>query len=217
MVLLVNRRVTRHPLLATAFTLTAISYLLSTPLSVAQNPTPEDQLFALINAERTKAGVSPLTRSTKLDTLASEWAARMADKNSQFHRELTKALLNSNGWKNLSENIYGPADDGSAKAIFQAWMGSSGHRENLLRESSTLGGVGIARTKSGSICAVFNGAQPAPPPPATASTNSSQDSDVAFPGVGMPDFVPKGMRDPAAALPSNSDGRKLNQLGRTNL
>jgi hypothetical protein len=40
---------------------------------------------------------------------------------------------------------------------------------------------------------------------------------VAFPGVGIPDFVPKSMRDPAAALPSNSDGRKLNQLGRTNL
>jgi len=179
--------------------------------------TAEDTLFSLINTERAKAGVSPLTRSTKLDTLASEWAARMAAKNSQFHRELTKALLNSNGWKNLSENIYGPTGDGSAKAIFQAWMGSSGHRENLLRDSSTLGGVGIAQTKSGSICAVFNGAQPAPPPPATSGASSSQDSDVAFPGAGMPDFVPKGMRDPAAALPSNSDGRKLNQLGRTNL
>jgi len=209
--------VTRHPLLATAFTLTAISYLLSTPLSIAQNPTPEDQLFALINAERTKAGIPPLTRSPKLDALAAEWAARMAAKNSQFHRELTKALLDTNGWKNLSENIYGPADDGTARAIFQAWMGSSGHRENLLRDSSSLGGVGLAKTKSGAVCAVFNGAQPAPPPPASATPQSPQDSDVAFPGVGMPDFVPKAMRDPAAALPSNSDGRKLNQLGRTNL
>jgi hypothetical protein len=107
--------------------------------------------------------------------------------------------------------------DGSARLIFQAWMGSSGHRGNLLRESSTLGGVGIAITKSGAVCAVFNGAMPAPPATPTTSTTSAQDSDVAFPGVGMPDFVPKSMRDPAAALPSNSDGRKLNQLGRTNL
>ena len=197
--------------------LSAICYLLSASLCLAENASPEDRLFSLINAERTKAGVAPLTRSAKLDALSSEWAARMAAKNSQFHRELTKALLNTNGWKNLSENIYGPADDGSVKAIFSAWMGSSGHRENLLRDSSTLGGVGIAKTKSGAVCAVFNGAQPAPPPPASAVTNSSQDSDVAFPGVGMPDFVPKAMRDPAAALPSNSDGRKLNQLGRTNL
>ena len=183
----------------------------------AEEATPEDRLFALINQQRAKAGVPTLTRSAKLDALASEWAAHMAAKNSQFHRELTKALLNTNGWKHISENIYGPADDGSAKAIFQAWMGSSGHRENLLRDSSTLGGVGIARTKSGAICAVFNGAQPAPPPTATTANPFSQDSDVAFPGVGMPDFVPKAMRDPAAALPSNSDGRKLNQLGRTNL
>jgi hypothetical protein len=176
-----------------------------------------DDLFVLINQERVHAGLKPLTRTAKLDQLASEWAGVMASKNSQDHRSLSKALLNENGWKNLSENIYGPVQDGSARAIFQAWMGSSGHRGNLLRESSTLGGVGIAITKSGAVCAVFNGAMPAPPATPTTSTTSAQDSDVAFPGVGMPDFVPKSMRDPAAALPSNSDGRKLNQLGRTNL
>jgi hypothetical protein len=176
-----------------------------------------DDLFVLINQERVHAGLKPLTRTAKLDQLASEWAGVMASKNSQEHRPLSKALLNENGWKNLSENIYGPVQNGSARAIFQAWMGSSGHRGNLLRESSTLGGVGIAITKSGAVCAVFNGAMPAPPTTPTTSTTSAQDSDVAFPGVGMPDFVPKSMRDPAAALPSNSDGRKLNQLGRTNL
>jgi len=176
-----------------------------------------DDLFVLINQERVHAGLKPLTRTAKLDQLASEWAGVMASKNSQDHRSLSKALLNENGWKNLSENIYGPVQNGSARAIFQAWMGSSGHRGNLLRESSTLGGVGIAITKSGAVCAVFNGAMPAPPATPTTSTTSAQDSDVAFPGVGMPDFVPKSMRDPAAALPSNSDGRKLNQLGRTNL
>jgi uncharacterized protein YkwD len=176
-----------------------------------------DDLFVLINQERVQAGLKPLTRSPKLDQLASEWAGVMASKNSQEHRPLSKALLNENGWKNLSENIYGPVQNGSARAIFQAWMGSSGHRGNLLRESSTLGGVGIATTKSSAVCAVFNGAMPAPPVTQAPSAKSAQDSDVAFPGVGMPDFVPKSMRDPAAALPSNSDGRKLNQLGRTNL
>jgi hypothetical protein len=176
-----------------------------------------DDLFVLINQERVHAGLKPLTRTAKLDQLASKWAGVMASKNSQEHRPLSKALLNENGWTNLSENIYGPVQNGSARAIFQAWMGSSGHRGNLLRESSTLGGVGIAITKSGAVCAVFNGAMPAPPATPTSSTTSAQDSDVAFPGVGMPDFVPKSMRDPAAALPSNSDGRKLNQLGRTNL
>jgi len=176
-----------------------------------------DDLFLLINQERVQAGLKPLTRSPKLDQLASEWAGVMASKNSQEHRPLSKALLNENGLKNLSENIYGPVQNGSARSIFQAWMGSSGHRGNLLRESSTLGGVGIAITKSGAVCAVFNGGMPAPAVTPVTSTNSAQDSDVAFPGIGIPDFVPKPMRDPAAALPSNSDGRKLNQLGRTNL
>ena len=176
-----------------------------------------DDLFLLINQERIQAGLKPLTRSPKLDQLASEWAGVMASKNSQEHRPLSKALLNENGLKNLSENIYGPVQNGSARSIFQAWMGSSGHRGNLLRDSSTLGGVGIAITKSGAVCAVFNGGMPAPAVTPATSTNSAQDSDVAFPGIGIPDFVPKPMRDPAAALPSNSDGRKLNQLGRTNL
>jgi hypothetical protein len=176
-----------------------------------------DDLFVLINQERVQGGRKPLVRNTRLDQLATEWAQVMASKQAQSHRPLTKSLLNSNGWKNLSENIYGPVNDGSAKSIFHAWMSSSGHKENLLRESSTLGGVGIAQTKSGTTCAVFNGAQPAPPQPVAATSNPSLDNEVAFPGVGIPDFVPKAMRDPAAALPSNSEGRKLNHLGRTNL
>ena len=82
--------------------LVSIFYLLS-QLGVAESSSPEDQLFSLINAERAKAGVAPLAHNARLDELAREWAARMAAKNSQFHRELTKSLLNDNGWKNLSE------------------------------------------------------------------------------------------------------------------
>ena len=173
-------------------------------------------LFSLINQARIDAGLNPLTRDPQVDQLATEWAGVMAAKNMQRHRPLTKDLLNLHGWKNLSENIYGPvAGPVSAKTIFQAWMGSSGHRDNLLRESTTLGGLGIVTTPSGSVCAVFNGAKLAPA--ATSSAANNNDSEVAFPGIGLPDFIPKTMRDPASALPSNSDGRKLNQLGRTNL
>ena len=200
--------------------LTAISYLLSAPPVFADDSSPEDRLFSLINAERAKAGVAPLTRSAKLNELASEWAARMAAENSQFHRELTKSLLNDNGWKNLSENIYGPVADGSPRAILQAWLDSDGHRENLLRESSTLGGVGIARTQSGEVCAVFNGAQPKPPAPAEKESVSSSSGPSGYVsssgGVFQLDSVPAAMRDPAVSFPSNSDGRKLNQLNRTN-
>jgi hypothetical protein len=200
--------------------LTAISYLLSAPPAFAEEPSPEDRLFSLINAERAKAGVPPLTRNARLNELAGEWAARMAAKNSQFHRELTKSLLNDNGWKNLSENIYGPVANGSPRAILQAWLDSDGHRENLLRESSTLGGVGIARTKSGEVCAVFNGAQPKPPAPAENESVSSSSGPSGYVsssgGVFQLDSVPAAMRDPAVSFPSNSDGRKLNQLNRTN-
>jgi len=198
--------------------LSAIAYLLSAAPALAE--TPEDHLFALINAERAKVGVAPLTRSAKLDALASEWAQRMAAKNSQFHRELTKSLLNENGWKNLSENIYGPVPDGSSRAILQAWLGSDGHRKNLLRESSTLGGVGIARTRSGEICAVFNGAQPKPPTSAAQNESPQSAGTTGYisssGGVFQLESVPAAMRDPSVSLPSNSDGRKLNQLNRTN-
>ena len=189
--------------------------IMGLPVSSCSADTRAD-LFSLINQARIDAGVNPLTRDPQVDQLATEWAGVMAAKNIQKHRPLTKDLLNLHGWKNLSENIYGPVSGPvSAKTIFQAWMGSSGHRDNLLRESSTLGGLGIVTTPSGSVCAVFNGAKLAPA--ATSSAANSNDSEVAFPGIGLPDFIPKTMRDPAAALPSNSDGRKLNQLGRTNL
>jgi hypothetical protein len=214
--------VTRHLLLAATLLAlpSPIFHLPSSQVLAAEEAAPEDRLFALINTERSKAGVPPLTRSPKLNELASEWAARMAAKNSQFHRELTKSLLNDNGWKNLSENIYGPVSDGSPRAILQAWLDSDGHRENLLRESSTLGGVGIARTESGEICAVFNGAQPKPPAPA-AQNKSSESSETSgyvssSGGVFQLESVPAAMRDPSVSLPSNSDGRKLNQLNRTN-
>lgn len=189
------------------------------PISVRAESTSET-LFALINAERARNGETPLTRDPQVDQLATAWASTMASQGRAEHRPLTKDLLNSHGWKNLSENIYGPVSGpASAKAIFQAWMGSSGHRDNLLRSSSKLGGVGVVTTSSGSVYAVFNAALPVPPvQTATSSASAStNDNEVAFPGVGIPDFVPKMMRDPAAALPSNSDGRKLNQLGRTNL
>ena len=198
--------------------LTAISYLLSAPPAFAEKP--EDGLFSLINQERAKAGVAPLTRNAKLDALASEWAARMAAKNSQFHRELTKRLLNDNGWKNLSENIYGPVPDGSPRAILQAWLDSDGHRENLLRASSTLGGVGLARTKSGEICAVFNGAQPKPPTPSAETKSDVSPGKSGYVsssgGVFQLESVPAAMKDPSVSFPSNSDGRKLNQLNSSN-
>jgi len=214
--------VTRHLLLAATLLVlpSPIFHLPSSQALAAEEATPEDRLFALINTERSKAGVPPLTRSPKLNELASEWAARMAAKNSQFHRELTKSLLNDNGWKNLSENIYGPVSDGSPRAILQAWLDSEGHRENLLRESSTLGGVGIARTKSGEICAVFNGAQPKPPAPAAQNDSPKSSGTSGYVsssgGVFQLESVPAAMRDPSVSLPSNSDGRKLNQLNRTN-
>ena len=198
--------------------LIALSYLLSAPPAFSEKP--EDALFSLINQERTKAGRNPLTRSPKLDELASEWAARMASKKAQFHRELTKSLLNDNGWKNLSENIYGPTNNGSPRAILQAWLDSDGHRENLLRESSTLGGVGIAKTKSGEVCAVFNGAQPKPPVPVAKEKAPESPGNAGYVsssgGVFQLESVPAAMRDPAVSFPSNSDGRKLNQLNRTN-
>ena len=213
---------TRHSFLVTAFlvSLSTIYHLPSPAAWGADNPSPEDRLFSLINQERAKAGVPTLTRNAKLDALAGEWAARMAEKNSQFHRELTKSLLNDHGWKNLSENIYGPVSGGSPRAILQAWLDSDGHRENLLRESSTLGGVGIAKTKSGEVCAVFNGAQPKPPTPLEKDSGSTTSGPTGYVsssgGAFQLESVPGAMRDPAVSLPSNADGRRLNRLNGTN-
>lgn len=105
----------------------------------------------LVNAERAKAGLRPLS----VDTRAAQAAQLRAQeiKNTFSHTRPDgssfSTALNQAGasYRGAGENIaYG---QNSPKAVMQGWMNSSGHRANILNKDYTAIGVGHYKDASG--------------------------------------------------------------------
>lgn len=107
-----------------------------------------DQVLALVNQERTTAGLNPLTFDPQAQTAAKAHAEDMAGRG--FFDHFTPEgwtptdrlnMLNASGFSMTGENIAvgqpTPAD------VMTAWMNSTGHRANILRAEFTHLGVGV--------------------------------------------------------------------------
>lgn len=105
----------------------------------------KQQVFDLVNQERVKAGEAPLVDDVRLDASATAKCADMDIYNykahvspqgvswqSFFYPELQKSHIG----ENLSWNYQG------AVGVVNGWMGSEGHRENIL--DATYNHVGYA-------------------------------------------------------------------------
>ena len=109
----------------------------------------EDEVTALINQERAKAGCDPVRTDERLRTAARAHSADMARHNyfshtgrdgSDFVRRLARAGYPSSAA--AGENIaYGYP---TARAVVDGWMNSEGHRRNILNCSAKVTGVGLA-------------------------------------------------------------------------
>lgn len=109
------------------------------------------QVVKLVNEERAKAGLSPLTvkervvgaaetRARELETSFSHTRPNGSD----FNTALTAAGVQYRG---AGENIaYGQK---TPEQVMQGWMNSAGHRANILDSSFTSIGVGHYRSASG--------------------------------------------------------------------
>jgi len=100
----------------------------------------------LINAERGRAGLSPLRADPRLTAAALAHAQDM-DRNDYFsHTGLNGSNLRDRALgggycrTGLAENIaFGQRSEAQ---VFQSWMNSAGHRRNMLRRSATAYGLG---------------------------------------------------------------------------
>ena len=110
-----------------------------------------DQVVSLVNQERAKAGLSPLTvnrsvvnaAQTRAKEITSSFSHTRPDGKS-FSTALTEAGVNYRG---SGENIaYGQK---SPEEVMNGWMNSSGHRANILNASFTQIGVGHYRSAAG--------------------------------------------------------------------
>lgn len=102
------------------------------------------QVVALVNAERTKQGLSALTIDTKVQQAAlvrakesTQSFSHTRPNGSSFSTALTEAGVS---YRTAGENIaYGQS---TPQQVMNAWMNSSGHRANILNANYTTIGVG---------------------------------------------------------------------------
>lgn len=115
----------------------------------------EDEVIRLVNAQRAKAGLQPLTKNWQLSRVARIKSQDMIDKKYFSHTSPTYGspftMMQNFGirFSAAGENIaYGQR---TPSEVMNAWMNSSGHRANILSPSYTQIGVGLAKDSRG-VC-----------------------------------------------------------------
>ena len=142
----------------------------STPSTPSTNPeqkpesTPEQkpstdfssyqqQVLDLVNAERTKRGISALTLDSNLSSVATKKSQDMVNKNYFDHTSPTYGspfdMMKQFGisYRTAGENI--AKGQKNPQEVVTAWMNSEGHRKNILNPNFTNLGVGIAKDSKG--------------------------------------------------------------------
>ena len=121
-------------------------------------PTPSwaSEMLTRINAERSSAGVSPLTFCANLMTAAQRHSEDQAARSTMSHTGSNGSTMTQRvqgagyvGWTSLGENV--AAGYPTVTAVMSGWMGSTGHRANLLSASFQHVGVGRAPSGSGAL------------------------------------------------------------------
>lgn len=108
----------------------------------------EQEILKLVNAERSKAGVKPLTLNWELSRVAKFKSEDMRDNNYFSHTSPTYGspfdMIKNFGisYSAAGENI--AAGQKTADEVMKAWMNSSGHKANILNANYTQLGVGKA-------------------------------------------------------------------------
>lgn len=101
-------------------------------------------VFTQTNAQRTKVGLKPLISDPILDRAAQAWANKLANSCTFTHSTSTWRAdrVAKAGWSATGENI---AAGYTASAVVTAWMGSAGHKANILHTKYTGVGIGFAK------------------------------------------------------------------------
>ncbi|WP_312018586.1 sigma-70 family RNA polymerase sigma factor [Streptomyces sp. I05A-00742] len=135
------------------------------PAPAAGNPggSLQQQVTALVNAERAKAGCSPVRANSQLTQAAQGHSDDMAARNFFDHTNPDgkgpgdRVTAAGYRWSTYGENIaYGQQTPAS---VMDTWMNSSGHRANILNCSFKEIGVGINNAPGGPRWTQVFGAQ----------------------------------------------------------
>lgn len=101
------------------------------------NPVTASSVIAALNVERARVGLRPLTESPSLNAAALAWAQSMAAQGVLTHGDFERRIADMVPGHAIAENI---AEGQKAVAqVVAAWMGSPGHRANILGPYSQAG------------------------------------------------------------------------------
>lgn len=109
----------------------------------------ELEVVRLHNQARAAAGLSPLEVHVDLHVDARRWSSEMAERQRLQHQTSltgdpyweTSCGVADPQWRSCAENVAkGPS---TARAVHDAWMGSSAHRENILNPAMNRIGIGV--------------------------------------------------------------------------
>ena len=95
-----------------------------------------DTLYALLNQARWDNGQAGLIRNSAMDKVAADWAAQMAANGAMTHNPNYSSQI-PGGWTRAGENV--AKGYATATSMHNAWMGSSGHRANILGNYTDVG------------------------------------------------------------------------------
>lgn len=115
----------------------------------------EDQVLALVNAERARNGAGPLTmdgtmrnvaRSHSIDMIAGKYFAHNSPDGKTPSDRLTAAGVTFNSW---AENIrYQSGSDNTAQDLVTGWINSAPHHANMINAAYGRTGIGVWRDTS---------------------------------------------------------------------
>lgn len=129
------------------------------PAATSADSAAAQQILTRVNELRQSSGLKPLTRLVELDDVAQDWSGQMAAESNLYHRPNLRNAFPS-GWTWVAENIamngFGLSGADLGNALFQQWVDSSGHYQNMVDRNATAIGIGIARSSNGSIYATQN-------------------------------------------------------------
>ncbi len=132
-------------------------YVARTPQAVASSRKDEDDAFEqrvleLINVERQKAGLAPVSYNATLDSAAEKHAAHMAAVRRMAHDGIGDgdpgARARAEGWrKSWGENV--ATGQTSPEQVVREWMNSPTHRRNIMDPNFRNMGVGLTMGADG--------------------------------------------------------------------
>ncbi|MGO9061651.1 MAG: CAP domain-containing protein [Candidatus Binataceae bacterium] len=129
------------------------------PEQIAGVSVEETRILELVNREREKAGLTDLKLSGRLAVAARGHSYDMALRHYFAHRSADgvspEQRIRGSGieYAEVAENIYMedyPDQERMPERAIEGWLGSPGHRKNMLSPKFTETGVGTARAADGS-------------------------------------------------------------------